>query len=92
MNKKLPNIYKGSDCTHIKNNKTVFSSSCYEVDFDEEDRTSKHTSEINYVFNTPVTIKTNDEIICAKIVSKLDDHILTSTNRVIKLKDIQSIN
>ena len=92
MNKRLPKVYKVSDCTHIKNNKSVFCSSYTNVDFDEKDRISIDNKEIEFVFNTPVTIKTNNEIIHAKIVSKVDDHILTSNNKVIKLKDIQSIN
>ena len=92
MNKKLPSVYKVNDCTHIKNNKSVFCSSYSNVDFTEGDRNSTDIQEIDFVFNKPVTIKTNNEIIHAKIVSKIDDHILTSNNRVIKIKDIQSIN
>lgn len=92
MNKKLPSVYKANDCTHIKNNKSVFCSSYSNVGFSEGDRISTDKQEIDFVFNTPVTIKTNNEIIHSKIVSKLDDHILTSNNKVIKLKDIQSIN
>jgi len=92
MNKKLPCIYKASDCSHIKNNKTVFCSSDVNFDFTNDDRVTSDVSEIDYVFNTPVTINTNEEVIRAKIVGKYDDHILTSNNKIIKLKDIKSID
>jgi len=53
MNKKLPSIYKASDCSHIKNNKTVFCSSDVNFDFTNDDRVTSDVSEIDYVFNTP---------------------------------------
>ena len=89
MNKELPKIYKGSDCSKIKNNKSFF---CSSDPFDDFDRITKNAQNIDFEFNTPVTIKTKDKVIYAKIVSKIGDHILTSNNEIIKLEDIQSIN
>ena len=90
MKKKLLKIYKGSDYSHVNNNKSVFYSFKEEkIDFNNIE--SKNI-EYEYIINTPVTIETySNEIIHSKIVSKLKDHILTSNNRIIKLKDIKSI-
>ena len=44
-----------------------------------------------YIFNIPVAIKTNDEDILTMIVGKVNDHIITKDNRIIKLEDIVSI-
>ena len=42
-------------------------------------------------FCTTVIIETINEKLNARIVSKVGDHILTSNNKIIKLKDIKSI-
>lgn len=91
MEKKLPNIYKASDCSRIRNNKTVFNFDYNSFDTRSDEEKKQEANNIDYVFNTPVTIKTAEETIKTKIVGKLDDHILTSDNRIIKLKDIESI-
>ena len=90
MKKKLPELYKNSDFTHINNNKRVFYSNIdkdnnvtdnLKVDLDNE-----------YILNTPVMIETRDGTkISCKIVSKIGDHILTSNNKIIKLDDIKFI-
>ena len=85
MNKKLPSIYKGGDYTHVNNNKTVFRSQLKTENNIKETKTS-------YILNTPVIIETIDNrIIKTKITAKLKDHVLTSNNEIIKLKDIKAI-
>lgn len=44
-----------------------------------------------FVFNVPVEIITKDGIINSKIVSKVGDHLLTNSGKVIQLDDILSI-
>lgn len=44
-----------------------------------------------FVFNVPVEIVTKDNTFHTKIVSKVGDHILTSSGKVIELEDILSI-
>ena len=45
-----------------------------------------------YLFNRTVRINTRDGEVVAKIVSRVGDHILTSTNKKILLSDIISIS
>jgi len=45
----------------------------------------------NFVFNVPVEIETKEGKLHTKIVSKIEDHILTSDSKIIKLQDILSI-
>ena len=45
-----------------------------------------------YLFNRTVRINTRDGEVVAKIVSRVGDHILTSTNKKILLNDIISIS
>lgn len=90
MNKELPSIYKNTNCSYINNNKKVF----YSSDLNKEpmiERNSKNIDE-EYILNTPVIIQTYSEKINTKIVSKVGDHILTSTNKIIKLSEIKSIS
>lgn len=88
MEKKLPKIYKGEDYRHVSNNKKIFS-------FDGKSKSLENKRDISfekdYIINMPVKIETFDNIITAKIVSKVGDHIMTSTNQIIMLKDIKSI-
>ncbi len=44
-----------------------------------------------FIFNVPVEIVTKDNTFYTKIVSKVDDHILTSNGIIIQLEDILSI-
>ena len=90
MNKKLPSVYKNTNCNYINNNKTVF----YCDDRTDERIVEKTSTNIEneYILNTPVIIETYTEKINAKIVSKIKDHIMTSNNKIIKLKDIKSID
>ncbi len=44
-----------------------------------------------FVFNVPVEIITKKETINTKIISKVDNHLLTYNKRVIQLEDILSI-
>jgi len=41
-----------------------------------------------FIFNVPVEISLKNEIINAKIVSKVNDHLLTSSGKIINLEDI----
>ena len=93
MDKKLPGIYKNTDYSHVNNNKRVFYSG--DVENQKKDDVTASSKEKNisneYILNTPVIIETINEKLNARIVSKVGDHILTSNNKIIKLKDIKSI-
>ena len=80
--KKLPDIYKNSKV--VNTNKNVFYS--FEKENDE-----RSFSKDDIIFNDVVIIKTIDNIYETRIVSKLNDHILTSSKDIIYLKDIKSI-
>ena len=80
--KKLPDIYKN---TKVQNtNKNVF----YSFERENDERTF---SKEDIIFNDVVIIKTVDNTYETRIVSKLNDHILTSSKDIIYLKDIKSI-
>jgi len=80
--KKLPEMYKNTSV--LSPNKNVF----YSFEKDDSDRTF---SKEDIIFNDVVIIKTIDNTYETKIVSKLNDHILTSSKEIIYLKDIKSI-
>ena len=80
--KKLPDIYKNSKV--VNTNKNVFYS--FEKENDE-----RSFSKDDIIFNDVVIIKTIDNTYETRIVSKLNDHILTSSKDIIYLKDIKSI-
>lgn len=44
-----------------------------------------------FIFNVPVEISLKNETFNSKLVSKVGDHLLTNTGRVIQLDDILSI-
>ena len=88
MDKRLPNIYKGENYSHVNNNKKVFYSN-KELDIRRTEDDEIISDE--YILNIPVKIETYDSIITTKIVSKVHDHIMTSDNKIIKLRDIKSI-
>ena len=79
---KLPDIYKNVKVQSP--NKEVY----YSFEKDSDDRTF---SKEDIILNDIVIIKTVDNSYETKIVSKLNDHILTSNNKIIYLKDIKSI-
>jgi hypothetical protein len=80
---KLPDMYKNNNV--ISPNKNVF----YSFENDESDHS--FTKE-DIIFNDMVIIKTIDNNTYeTKIVSKLNDHILTSNKNIIYLKDIKYI-
>ena len=79
---KLPDMYKNTNVNSP--NKNVFYS------FEKEESTRNFSKE-DIIFNDIVIIKTIDNIYETKIVSKLNDHILTSNRDIIYLKDIKSI-
>lgn len=93
MDKKLPSVFKNENISREGNNKEVFYS------FLENRPTLKneprnhdsYVDRVEYVFNTLVTITTTSDTHITKIVGKLGDHILTSDNRKILLKDIKDI-
>ena len=87
MSKKLPFLYKGENNKVIKNNKTVFYSSRSE----EIPSEKNNAVESDYIINVPVKIKTFDKEYICKIVGKFSDHILTTSNEIIKLNEIKSI-
>ncbi len=80
--KKLPDIYKTSGVKST--NRNVF----YSFENDDSIRTF---SKDDIIFNDVVIIKTVDNTYETRIVSKLNDHILTSSKDIIYLKDIKSI-
>lgn len=41
-----------------------------------------------FIFNVPVEISLKEEIVNTKIVSKVGDHLLTSSGKIINLEDI----
>jgi len=91
MSSKLPNMFKNNNIVNTGNNRNSFysfrdglSSIVY-----NEDRSSK--KDIDYLFNIPVLITTNNGTYGCKIVSKLKNHILTSDNEKILLSDIRDI-
>ena len=86
MNKKLPHISNFSKDKKFFNNKETYYS--YNNIVKEESNTPK---EIKYIFNTPVIVKTKDKDIYTTIIGRVDDHILTNTNGIIKIKDITDI-
>jgi len=79
---KLPEIFKNTRV--VSTNKDVF----YSFEKDNDDRTF---SKNDIIFNDIVIIKTVDNTYETRIVSKLQDHILTSNKDIIYLKDIKSI-
>jgi hypothetical protein len=79
---KLPEMYKNSNVQSP--NKNVYYSF-------EKDNNDRHFSKEDIIFNDIVIIKTVDNTYETKIVSKLNDHILTSNKEIIYLKDIKSI-
>ena len=104
MSKDLPFIFKNTSNKKIENNKKVFYSK-YENISNIESNNNEINLEGNtyqealnnlfknnqFVFNVPVEIITKDKNINTKIVSKVNDHLLTSNGEVIKLEDILSI-
>lgn len=80
---KLPEMYKNTKV--VSPNKKVFYS------FENDESTRKTFSKEDIIFNDVVIIKTVDNTYETKIVSKLNDHILTSSKDIIYLKDIKSI-
>ncbi len=104
MSKDLPSIFKNTSNKKIENNKKVFYSK-YENISNIESNNNEINLEGNtyqealnnlfknnqFVFNVPVEIITKDKNINTKIVSKVNDHLLTSNGEVIKLEDILSI-
>lgn len=104
MNKKLPSISKFSADKNFSNNKQIYYSFIKEVEDvrnDDEKKSNNNSDRAQtlndlfnngeYIFNIPVTITTNDEDILTMIVGKVNDHIITKDNRIIKLEDIVSI-
>lgn len=84
MNKKLPKLYREENNKLINNNRKVFYS-------DDNNIIKENVLESDFIMNTPVIIKTKNKELNCKIVGKFRDHILTSTNDIIKLTDIKSI-
>ena len=97
MDKKLPSISKFSTNKVFSNNKDVYYSS-FNKEINSKDENIKNTTLDNilkkgeYIFNMPVVIKTNADTFKTTIIGKLNDHIITSDRKTIKLKDIVSIN
>ena len=87
MSKKLPFLYKGENNKIIRNNKTVYYSNSNE----EKGNERNNVLESDYIINVPVRIKTYDKEYICKIVGKFNDHILTTSNEIIKLSEIKSI-
>jgi len=80
---KLPEIYKNTRV--VSPNKDVFYS------FEKDNSSNRSFSKDDIIFNDVVIIKTVDNTYETKIVSKLNDHILTSSKDIIYLRDIEYI-
>lgn len=93
MNKKLPSIFKNTDHSIVNNNKKIFYSNFEDRGIGNRiiDNNTKDIKD-EYLFNRTVRINTRDGEVVAKIVSRVGDHILTSTNKKILLSDIISIS
>lgn len=98
MNKKLPSIFKNTDHSIVNNNKKIFYSNFEDRGIGNRiinnNTNTNNTKDIKdeYLFNRTVRINTRDGEVVAKIVSRVGDHILTSTNKKILLSDIISIS
>lgn len=107
MNKNLPRISKFSTDKNFSNNKHAYYSFIKEDNSDVRSTLKNNNGSDNnnrvetldelfnageYIFNIPVYIKTNSEDFSTMIVGKVNDHIITKDNRVIKIKDIVSIS
>lgn len=81
--KRLPELYKNNN---VKSpNKEVYYSYEKENDF-------RSVNKKDIIFNDVVIIKTIDNNVYeTRIVSKLNDHIITANKKFIYLKDIESI-
>lgn len=104
MNKKLPSIFKNEIDKKIDNNKKVFYSKYESIgnvvektsELDSSnDKSVSLSSSLDellknnlFIFNVPVEISLKDEIVNTKIVSKVGDHLLTSSGKIINLEDI----
>ena len=104
MDKKLPSIFKNEIDKKIDNNKKVFYSKYESVGNVVEktsevdslnDRSTSLSSSLDellknnqFIFNVPVEISLKEEIVNTKIVSKVGDHLLTSSGKIINLEDI----
>lgn len=106
MNKKLPSISKFSTDKNFSNNKHTYYSFIKDDNSDVRSVSNNNSNNNNnnrtetlddlfnngeYIFNIPVSIKTNGDDISTMIVGKVNDHIITKDNRVIKIEDIVSI-
>lgn len=98
MNKKLPSIFKNTDHSIVNNNKKIFYSNFEDRGIGNRiinnNTNTNNTKDIKdeYLFNRTVRINTRDGEVVAKVVSRVGDHILTSTNKKILLSDIISIS
>lgn len=105
-NKELPKIFKNTETKKITNNTKVFCSfyDNSKGDFESHEEKESLSSSNNYydtvdrllnsnkfIFNVPVEIETKEGSLSTKIVSKIEDHILTSDSKIIKLEDILNI-
>lgn len=104
MDKKLPSIFKNEIDKTIDNNKKVFYSKyesvgnvvekTSEVNSSNDRSVSLSTSldellqRNQFIFNVPVEISLKEEKVNTKIVSKVGDHLLTSSGKIINLEDI----
>lgn len=95
MSKKLPAIFKNTKEVIDNHNKSVFYSfvdnSSVRSNEVEENNANIPFQEISSYFNTLVEIKTKDKNYITKIISKVNDHILTIDKEIIYLKDILEI-
>ena len=78
----MPNIYKSSVKTNT-NRKIFYSAN------EGSDRRSFDENDI--VLDKPVVIETVNSTYNGRIVSRVKDHIITSNNEYILIKDIKSI-
>lgn len=85
-------------CSFYDNSKGDFEVKEESKDYDQVNSSNNYYDTVDrllnsnkFVFNVPVEIETKDGLIYTKIISKIDDHILTSDSKIIQLHDIISI-
>lgn len=103
MSKELPSIFKVETNKKIENNKNVFYSKTESIsNVEEQKNNDKTNNEVRgfsdslddllknnqFIFNVPVEVSLKNETINTKLVSKVGDHLLTNTGKIIKLEDI----
>ena len=90
--KKLPELYKNTNCKPRDNNRQVYypTEQKKEKSKIEKELTSIFET-LGYAYNIPVKIITKDKVYHTSLVTKTKENILTIDNEIIAIKDIIDI-